>query len=86
MAQGKTKGLQTKAPNPRHAAKAAASTKRGKRYIAPKKPTLVKQASLKKGLTAKINKSIEEQMVSAASGGKLTIMKNANAGPSTSKK
>jgi len=29
-----------------------------------------------KGLTAKINKSIEQQMVSAASSGKLTIMKN----------
>jgi hypothetical protein len=29
-----------------------------------------------KELTAKINKSIEQQMVSAASSGKLTIMKN----------
>ncbi|KAL0064695.1 hypothetical protein AAF712_008393 [Marasmius tenuissimus] len=80
MAQGKTKGLQTKAPNARHAAKAAASTKKGKRYIAPKKTALVKQATIKKELTAKINKSIEDQMVSAASAGKLTIMKNATAG------
>jgi len=31
---------------------------------------------LQKELTAKINKSIEQQMVSAASSGKLTIMKN----------
>ncbi|KAL0581012.1 hypothetical protein V5O48_001006 [Marasmius crinis-equi] len=86
MAQGKTKGLQAKAPNPRHAAKAAASTKKGKRHIAPKKTALVKQASMKKELTAKINKSIEEQMVSAASAGKLTIMRNAAGPSSTSKK
>ncbi|EEB93242.1 hypothetical protein MPER_08129 [Moniliophthora perniciosa FA553] len=86
MAQGKTKGLQAKAPNPRHAAKAAAQTKKGKRYVAPKKNVLVKQASMKKELTAKINKSIEEQMVNAASAGKLTIMKNAVASSSSSKK
>ncbi|PPQ72291.1 hypothetical protein CVT26_007121 [Gymnopilus dilepis] len=77
MAQGKTKGLQAKASNnSRHAAKAAANTKKGKRAIAPKKPILVKQAAMKKELTAKINKSIERQMVSAASSGPLTIMKN----------
>ncbi|KAF9267520.1 hypothetical protein L218DRAFT_955392 [Marasmius fiardii PR-910] len=86
MAQGKTKGLQSKAFNPRHASKTATSTKKGRRYVAPKKPTLVKQASLKRELTAKINKSIEDQMVSAASAGKLTIMKNATAGSSSSKK
>ncbi|KIK69636.1 hypothetical protein GYMLUDRAFT_236138 [Collybiopsis luxurians FD-317 M1] len=76
MAQGKTKGLQKKAPSQRHSQKAAASTKKGKRIVPPKKPALVKQATMHKNLTAKINKSIEQQMVSAASSGKLTIMKN----------
>ncbi|KAF5369551.1 hypothetical protein D9758_002554 [Tetrapyrgos nigripes] len=81
MVQGKTKGLQSKAPSQRHAAKSAANTKKGKRYIPPKKASLVKQASMHKDLTAKINKSIEQQMVSAASSGKLTIMKNTVPGP-----
>ncbi|KAJ3517441.1 hypothetical protein NLJ89_g495 [Agrocybe chaxingu] len=76
MVQGKTKGLTSKAPKARHAAKAAANTKKGKRTVAPKKTVLVKQAAMQKDLTAKINKSIERQMVSAASSGKLTIMKN----------
>ncbi|KAF5360662.1 hypothetical protein D9756_004766 [Leucocoprinus leucothites] len=76
MAQGKTKGLQTKAPSARHAQKAAANTKKGKKYIAPKKPALIKQTQMHKSLSAKIGKSIEQQMVSAASAGKLTIMKN----------
>ncbi|KAF9046407.1 hypothetical protein BJ165DRAFT_1527507 [Panaeolus papilionaceus] len=88
MVQGKTKGLQAKATNTRHAAKAAANMKKGLRHIAPKKPVLIKQAAMKKDLTAKINKSIERQMVSAASAGKLTIMKNAapeNSAASSSK-
>ncbi|KAF9527563.1 hypothetical protein CPB83DRAFT_856017 [Crepidotus variabilis] len=76
MVQGKTKGLQSKAPSSRQAHKAAANTKKGKRAIAPKKTVLIKQATMHKDLTAKINKSIEKQMVSAASAGKLTIMKN----------
>lgn len=76
MVQGKTKGLQNKASSSRQAAKAAANPKKGKRYIPPKKTALVKQASMRQSLTAKINKSIEQQMVSAASAGKLTIMKN----------
>ena len=94
MVQGKTKGLQLKGPNARHAHKAATNTKKGQRAIAPKKASLVKQAkvqqvgstclSLSNGrlkffsqsLSAKIGKSIERQMVDAASGGKLTIMKN----------
>ncbi|KAJ7288428.1 hypothetical protein C8J57DRAFT_516083 [Mycena rebaudengoi] len=78
MAQGNTKGMQAKptASSSRHAAKAAAATKKGRKFIAPKKTILVKQAALHKNLTAKINKSIERQMVSAASSGKLTIMKN----------
>ncbi|THV05236.1 hypothetical protein K435DRAFT_773959 [Dendrothele bispora CBS 962.96] len=81
MVQGKTKGLQSKVPSQRHAAKVAANTKKGKRYIPPKKASLVKQASMHKDLTAKINKSIEQQMVSAASSGKLTIMKNTAPAP-----
>jgi len=89
MVQGKTKGLQAKASSSRHAAKAAANTKKGKRHIAPKKTALVKQAALHQSLSAKINKSIEQQMVTAASSGKLTIMKTAldgaPAGSSTKK-
>jgi hypothetical protein len=45
--QGKTKGLQTKAPSSRHAAKAAANMKKGQRHIAPKKAALIKQATMK---------------------------------------
>ncbi|KAK7469117.1 hypothetical protein VKT23_003608 [Stygiomarasmius scandens] len=88
MVQGKTKGLQSKAPSQRHAAKVAANTKKGKRYIPPKKASLVKQASMHKDLSAKINKSIEQQMVSAAgSSGKLTIMKpSADEGSSSTSK
>ncbi|KDR82717.1 hypothetical protein GALMADRAFT_238217 [Galerina marginata CBS 339.88] len=85
MVQGKTKGLQAKAGSSRHAAKAAANMKKGKRAIAPKKPILMKQAAMQKDLTAKINKSIERQMVSAASSGKLTIMKNTLPDSSSSK-
>ncbi|TFL02315.1 hypothetical protein BDV98DRAFT_603540 [Pterulicium gracile] len=85
MVQGKTKGLQAKGGNARHAAKAASSTKKGKRNIPPKKPTLVKQAQMHQTLSAKINKSIETQMVAAASSGKLTIMRNAtDAAPAAS--
>ncbi|KAI0061484.1 hypothetical protein BV25DRAFT_1771173, partial [Artomyces pyxidatus] len=75
MVQGKTKGLQQKSPNSRAAKKAAANPKKGRREIAPKKAVLVKQASVHKALSAKINKSVEQQMVNAASSGKLTIMK-----------
>jgi len=48
MVQGKTKGLQAKAGNSRHASKAAANTKKGKRSVAPKKPVLIKQAAMHK--------------------------------------
>lgn len=49
MVQGQTKGLQkAKNTGSRHAQKAAAGTKKGKRYIAPKKAGLVKQAALHK--------------------------------------
>jgi hypothetical protein len=46
MVQGKTKGLQTKAP--RRPSKSDMNLKKGKKYIAPKKPALVKQASVHK--------------------------------------
>lgn len=48
MVQGKTKGLQAKAPNTRHAQKAAATMKKGQKHIPPKKPVLVKQAAMHK--------------------------------------
>ncbi|TEB39925.1 hypothetical protein FA13DRAFT_1724144 [Coprinellus micaceus] len=76
MVQGKTKGLSIKGPNVRAAKKAAANPKKGLRAIAPKKAPLVKQAKMHKELAAKIGKSIEKQMVDAASSGKLTIMKS----------
>ncbi|KAF8555215.1 hypothetical protein OG21DRAFT_1507886 [Imleria badia] len=78
MAQGNTKGLQAKSSSSkaRHAAKAAAAPKKGRRHEPPKKTTLIKEASMRKALKAKVTKSIEQQMVSAASAGKLTIMKN----------
>ncbi|KAG6890790.1 hypothetical protein C0995_003220 [Termitomyces sp. Mi166 len=85
MVQGKTKGLAAKASSSHHARRAAANTKKGQRHIAPKKPVLLKQAAMKRDLTAKINKSIESQMVQAASSGKLTIMKNAGTDASSSK-
>jgi hypothetical protein len=40
--------LQTKAASSRHAAKAAAKTKKGQRHIAPKKAALVKVATMKR--------------------------------------
>ncbi|CCM05933.1 uncharacterized protein FIBRA_08172 [Fibroporia radiculosa] len=77
MAQGQVKGLQkTKSSASRHAAKAAAQPKKGRRYVAPKKTVAVKQAAMHRELSAKINRSIEQQVASAASSGKLTIMKN----------
>ena len=49
MVQGQVKGIQkAKASSSRHAAKAAAGTKKGKRYAAPKKAALVKTAALHK--------------------------------------
>ncbi|KAI0269921.1 hypothetical protein BC834DRAFT_863961 [Gloeopeniophorella convolvens] len=78
MVQGSTKGLQAKAGNgSRHAQRAAANTKKGRRVAAPKKAAAIKQASMHQALSAKINKSVEQQMVNAASSGKLTIMKHA---------
>ena len=107
MVQGQTKGLskQKGGSSARHAQKAAAAPKKGKRYIAPKKAAAAKQAAMHKvclcsclcylpylgekedcvvswltptlqELSAKINKSIEQQVAAAASSGKLTIMKN----------
>ncbi|TRM63960.1 hypothetical protein BD626DRAFT_629719 [Schizophyllum amplum] len=87
MAQGKIKGMQAKVASARHAQKAASNTKKGQRAVPPKKQVLIKQAQLHKNLSAKINKSIEQQMVNAASAGKLTIMKGiAQPEGSTSKK
>ena len=49
MAQGQVKGMQKSKGNAtRHAAKAASSTKKGKRYVAPKKIAAVKSAALHK--------------------------------------
>ncbi|TDL23135.1 hypothetical protein BD410DRAFT_839050 [Rickenella mellea] len=76
MVQGKSKGLQQKAASSRHASKAAAAPKKGRRAIPPKKASAVKHAAIHQDLSAKINRSIEKQMVSAASSGKLTILKN----------
>ncbi|CAE6409488.1 hypothetical protein BN14_02832 [Rhizoctonia solani AG-1 IB] len=72
MVQGKTKGMQSKGPG-RAASK---DPKKGKRTIPPKKAAAVKHVSLQKSLSAKINNSIERQMATAASSGKLTIMKS----------
>ncbi|KAH9841827.1 uncharacterized protein C8Q71DRAFT_350161 [Rhodofomes roseus] len=77
MVQGQVKGLQKqKASGSRQAAKAAAQTKKGKRYVAPKNKDAVRHAAMHQQLSAKINRSIERQVASAASSGKLTIMKN----------
>ncbi|OCH88692.1 hypothetical protein OBBRIDRAFT_813530 [Obba rivulosa] len=77
MVQGQSKGLQkAKAQSSRHAQRAAAAPKKGKRYVAPKKVALVKQAKMHQELSAKVNRSIEQQVAAAASSGKLTIMKN----------
>ncbi|KAH7101604.1 hypothetical protein BKA62DRAFT_702584 [Auriculariales sp. MPI-PUGE-AT-0066] len=75
MVQGATKNLQTRSPKA-HAAAKKADLKKGRRAIAPKKAALVKSAKLKQGLSAKINRSVEAQMVTAASSGKLTIMRH----------
>jgi hypothetical protein len=48
MVQGNTKGLKNKTSSARHSARAAANMKKGKKYIAPKKPILMKQASMQK--------------------------------------
>jgi len=76
MAQGSTKGLQKKKESSHHAGRTAANTRKGRRAVPPKKPAAVKQAALHKSLSAKIGRSIEKQMVSAATTSTLTIMKN----------
>ncbi|KAI5986137.1 hypothetical protein EDD15DRAFT_1596437, partial [Pisolithus albus] len=68
-------GLQSKVPSSRHSSKAS-QPKKGKRVQPPKKPALVKEAAARKALTAKHTRSIEQQMATAASSGKLTIMKS----------
>ncbi|TFK28026.1 hypothetical protein FA15DRAFT_107304 [Coprinopsis marcescibilis] len=75
MVQGKTKGLQNKGTSTRKDRQTANLTK-GRKVIAPKKAGLIKHDQMKKTLSAKINRSVEGQMVAAASSGKLTIMRN----------
>ncbi|KAG9028049.1 hypothetical protein FS837_004005 [Tulasnella sp. UAMH 9824] len=72
MVQGKTKLAQKQKTSNRHVRK---DPKKGARVIAPKKPLAIQTAKIKKNLSAKINNSIEQQVVSAASSGKLTILK-----------
>jgi Protein of unknown function (DUF2462) len=50
MVQGTTKGLKSKpsSSNARHAHKAAANTKKGRRTVAPKKAANIKQAAMHK--------------------------------------
>jgi len=74
--QGKIKGIQTKKEKASRPASSSSSTKKGQRYIAPKNSAAIKVAALRKGLSAKISRSIEQNAATAASAGKLTIMKN----------
>ncbi|EJD39943.1 hypothetical protein AURDEDRAFT_116013 [Auricularia subglabra TFB-10046 SS5] len=83
MVQGTTKNLKARSPKTSGAA-AKKDMKKGRRVIAPKKAVAVKQAKLHKELSAKINRSVEAQMVSAASTGKLTIMKSEGQQPEAS--
>jgi hypothetical protein len=48
MAQGKVKGMQTSKQKATRSASSSSTTKKGKRYIAPKKADAIKIASLKK--------------------------------------
>jgi hypothetical protein len=48
MAQGKLKGMQTSKQKAARPASSSSKTKKGKRYIAPKKPDAIKLASLKR--------------------------------------
>ncbi|KZT53124.1 hypothetical protein CALCODRAFT_486571 [Calocera cornea HHB12733] len=73
MVQNQSKGLQKKAVSARKAN--ASNLKKGRRVIAPKKKDAVKHEQLKKGLSAKINRSIENQIVGAAGNSMLTIVK-----------
>jgi len=76
MVQGKVKGMRTSKQKSTRSLSSSSTTKKGKRYIAPKKVEAIKIASLKKDLSTKINRSIEQHTVNAASSGKLTILKN----------
>jgi hypothetical protein len=76
MAQGNSKGLASAAGSGGRQSKHAQNPKKGARSIPPKKLGAVVRRTMQKNLSSKINNSIEKQMVTAASGGKLTIMKN----------
>ncbi|KAG8905019.1 hypothetical protein FRB99_000810 [Tulasnella sp. 403] len=78
MVQGKSKLAAKASSSGRHVRK---DPKKGARVIPPKKPLAIQTAKIKKNLSAKIGNAIEQQMVAAASSGKLTIMKPEN-GPS----
>ncbi|KAF8318501.1 hypothetical protein DL93DRAFT_2054418 [Clavulina sp. PMI_390] len=73
MAQGKTK-LASKASSGGRANNG--QMKKGKRVIPPKARAEINHKIMQKNLSAKINNSIEKQMISAASSGKLTVLKN----------
>ena len=73
MAQGASK-LKSKSPstNSRHKTPQA---KKGRRVIAPKDKQRIKEKQAQKQLSSKINHDIERQMVQAAKGGKLHLMR-----------
>ncbi|PVG00233.1 hypothetical protein CPB86DRAFT_813282 [Serendipita vermifera] len=79
MPQGASKLAKS---GPKRQTKQSINPKKGQRTIAPKRHSLVKAAAQKKQLSAKLTRSIEKQTATAASSGKLTIMKNAATGDS----
>jgi hypothetical protein len=63
--------------NKKSSANTTQKLKKGARTIAPKQSSLIKSQTLKKKLSAKINRNIELDMAGKAiATGKLTIMKN----------
>jgi len=76
MVQGKVKGMKASKQKATRPASSSSTTKKGRRFAAPKKADAIKIATLKKDLSSKINRSIEHHTVNAASSGKLTILKN----------
>jgi len=85
MVQGNTKGLKQKTISAR-STQTKAQPKKGRRAIPPKKAAAVKHAAIHNTLSAKINRSVETQMVTTASSGKLTILKQDKPVPTSSKK
>ena len=60
MAQGKSKGLQSKKESRHHAARTAAAPKKGKRVIPPKKAAAVKHAALHKVRVAVVSTTLRD--------------------------